>query len=82
LRTISIAGSFGLLRCSMSASVRDSAGLNGRTMKSEMCGATATSGTIAMPRFDATALFTAYTVPSGTGSRAGARPDSQPRTSA
>jgi hypothetical protein len=82
LRTISIAGSFGLLRCSMRASVRDSAGLNGRTMKSDMCGATATSGTIAMPRFDATALFNASTVPSGIGSRAGARPDSQPRTSA
>ena len=79
LRTISSAGSFGLLRCSMSASVRDSAGLNGRTMKSDMCAATATSGTMAMPRFDATALFNASTVPRGMGSRVrGACPSKPP----
>src|SRR6266852_1452367 len=32
LRTISSAGSFGLLRCSMRASMRESVGRNGRTM--------------------------------------------------
>src|SRR5882724_5343824 len=67
LRTISSAGSFGLLRCSMSASVRDSGGRSGRTMKSDRCRATATSGTMAMPRFDATALFNASTVPRAVG---------------
>src|SRR5205823_1444749 len=65
LRTISSAGSFGLLRCSMRASVRVSGGCSGRTMKSDMCMATATSGTIAMPRLEATALFSASIVPSG-----------------
>ena len=62
--------------------MRESGGRNGRTMKSDKCIATETSGTMAMPRFDATALFNASTVPSGVGARGGeACPDSHPRTS-
>lgn len=62
--------------------MRESGGRNGRTMKSDKRMAIEASGTMAMPRFDATALFNASTVPRAVGARGGdACPDSHPRTS-
>jgi len=68
-RTTSKAGSFGLLRCSMRASVQGRSGFSGRTTMPGIGSATATSGTIDMPRPDATACFAASTMPTCMGCR-------------
>ena len=51
----------------MRASVHGTAGFNGRTTTSGMGSATETSGTIDIPRFDATTLFIASMVPHHSG---------------
>jgi hypothetical protein len=75
---MSSAGSFGLLRCSISASVHGTGGCRGRTTRRRVRLATATSGTIDMPRLDSTAVLSASMVPRYMGARGrGICPDSQ-----
>ena len=82
LRTISSAGSLGLLRCSISASVDATGGRSGRTMMLGDGVATATSGTIDMPRFNSTAVLSASIAARCIGARGnGTCPESQRITS-